>query len=129
MAVIHAARHGLRRDDAAKPGSACELLVPVDGIGVVHRHDPAPDVHAGAGIAQLPAPHRLADARIDVAQIESCRSTFLGTAGQGLPPARRAQAPRRPSISLARSRLRAIGARYPSFSIWGPRISSSKAPS
>ncbi len=68
--VIQCHRDGLRRDEAAELGVAGELLVPVQRVGIVHRHHPPPNVGRAARIPQLPATDRLADAVVDVGQIE-----------------------------------------------------------
>ena len=72
VAVVQRHRDGLRRDEAVELGVSSELLVPVQRIGVVHRHHPATDVRGTARIPQLPPADPLAHAMIDIAQIELC---------------------------------------------------------
>ena len=75
--VVQCHGDGLRRDDAAELGIARELLVPVQRIGVVHRHHPTANVRRAAGIPQLPPADGLAHAVVDVGQVE------LGAFGLG----------------------------------------------
>ena len=63
MPVVQRHRDGLRRDDAAELRVAGELLIPVQRVGVVHRHHPAADVGGAARIPQLAAADGLADPR------------------------------------------------------------------
>ena len=76
--VIQCHRNGLRRDEAAELGVAGELLVPVQRVGIVHRHHPAPNVGRTARLPQLPATDRFADAMVDVGQIEFDAVCFHG---------------------------------------------------
>jgi hypothetical protein len=70
MPVVHADAEGLRRHDAAEPRVAREVLVPMEGVGMVHRHDPAADVGDVAGLAELTPADGLAHPVVDIAQIE-----------------------------------------------------------
>ena len=58
--------------------SRANSFVPVQRIGVVHRHHPAADVGGAARIPQLPAADRLAHAVIDVGEVELGAVRFGG---------------------------------------------------
>src|SRR3546814_374845 len=72
MAIVHGDHERLRSNDAAKSGFARELLIPMNGIRIVHRLYPATNVGLVARIPEFVVDDALADPPVEVAQIKCC---------------------------------------------------------
>src|SRR3546814_12474066 len=86
LSEVQRNRHRLRRDQAAEFRFARKRLIPVDRIGIVHRHYPATDIARRARVPELTPTDQLPDAMIDVTEIELRLVRFFGGTRHLHPP-------------------------------------------
>ena len=78
VADVLADRERLRRDDASEGARRGDGLLVVQGVGVLHRLRPAPDVVGRDVLFLLASADRLADVPVDVGGVEGGGSLLGG---------------------------------------------------